>query len=419
MADLLSRLSAADRWVLDRLCSEGDAWVVGGWVRDSLSGLNPGEMDIATTLRPAQIAELFARTVPVGAAFGTVLVLPDDGVWQADSAAQVEPSWEVTTLRSDGTYGDGRRPDEVEFGDDIVEDLSRRDFTINAMAMDPRTGEVIDPFGGSDDLDASVVRAVGDANERIGEDGLRIMRAFRFLDAGEAGERRLDSDLESAIRERLSMLEKISSERKWAELARVMQGRMRAEVLARMADAELLSTVLGETSLQLDGPFSGVPGVDLAILCREDTRSGADLSAHLKSLLRLSNDETRTISFLHDLKNDDLVAENTVLRRYNAALSDQMKDEAVAYFGSAGVAYAEAAASVPPPRAGNRPIVGGEALMQATGLEAGPRLGRLKGWLHRRQIEDDLATTEDVLSLLESIEWQDGEPESWQALAWP
>jgi hypothetical protein len=139
----------------------------------------------------------------------------------------------------------------------------------------------------------------------------------------------------------------------------------------------------------------------------------------LKSLLRLSNDETRTISFLHDLKNDDLVAENTVLRRYNAALSDQMKDEAVAYFGSAGVAYAEAAASVPPPRAGNRPIVGGEALMQATGLEAGPRLGRLKGWLHRRQIEDDLATTEDVLSLLESIEWKDGEPESWQALAWP
>ena len=419
MADLLSRLGAADRWVLDRLCSEGDAWVVGGWVRDSLSGLNPGEMDIATTLRPAQIAELFARTVPVGAAFGTVLVLPDDGVWQADSDAQVEPSWEVTTLRSDGTYGDGRRPDKVEFGDDIVEDLARRDFTINAMAMDPRTGEVIDPFGGRDDLDASIVRAVGDANERIREDGLRIMRAFRFLDAGEAGERRLDGNLEAAIRESLSMLEKVSSERKWAELARVMQGRMRAEVLSRMADAGLLSAVLGETSLRLDGPFSGVPAVDLAILCREDTRSGTDLAAHLKSLLRLSNDEARTIAFLHGLQNDELVAENTVLRRYNAALSDQMKDEAAAYFGPAGEAYSEAAASIPPPRAGNRPIVDGEALMQATELEAGPRLGRLKGWLHRRQIEDDLVTAEDVLSLLESIDWQEGEPESWPALAWP
>ena len=419
MTDLLSRLGAADRWVLDRLCSEGDAWVVGGWVRDSLSGLNPDEMDIATTLRPAQIAELFSRTVPVGAAFGTVLVLPDDGVWQANSDAQVEPSWEVTTLRSDGTYGDGRRPDKVEFGDDIIEDLSRRDFTINAMAMDPRTGEVIDPFGGRDDLDASIVRAVGDANERIREDGLRIMRAFRFLDAGEAGERRLDGNLEAAIRESLSMLEKVSSERKWAELARVMQGRMRAEVLARMADAELLSAVLGDTSLRLDGPFSGVPAVDLAILCREDTRSGTDLAAHLKSLFRLSNDEARTIAFLHGLQNDELVTENTVLRRYNAALSDQMKAEAAAYFGPAGEAYSEAAASIPPPRAGNRPIVDGEALMQATELEAGPRLGRLKGWLHRRQIEDDLVTAEDVLSLLESIDWQEGEPESWPALAWP
>ena len=419
MTDLLSRLGAADRWVLDRLCSEGDAWVVGGWVRDSLSGLNPDEMDIATTLRPAQIAELFSRTVPVGAAFGTVLVLPDDGVWQADSDAQVEPSWEVTTLRSDGTYGDGRRPDKVEFGDDIIEDLSRRDFTINAMAMDPRTGEVIDPFGGRDDLDASIVRAVGDANERIREDGLRIMRAFRFLDDGEAGERRLDGNLEAAIRESLSMLEKVSSERKWAELARVMQGRMRAEVLARMAAAELLSADLGETSLRLDGPFSGVPAVDLAILCREDTRSGTDLAAHLKSLLRLSNDEARTIAFLHGLQNDELVTENTVLRRYNAALSDQMKAEAAAYFGPAGEAYSEAAASIPPPRAGNRPIVDGEALMQATELEAGPRLGRLKGWLHRRQIEDDLVTAEDVLSLLESIDWQEGEPESWPALAWP
>jgi len=176
---------------------------------------------------------------------------------------------------------------------------------------------------------------------------------------------------------------------------------------------------LDETPIRIDGPFSGIPAVDLAILCRGDSRSGVDLAAHLKILLRLSNDETRTITFLHDLQNDDLVAENTVLRRYNAALSDQMKTEAAAYFGPAGETYAEAAASIPPPRAGNRPLVGGEVLMQATELEAGPRLGRLKGWLHRRQIEDDLATAEEVLSLLESIDWQGEEPESWPALAWP
>ena len=162
MGDLLSRLTASDRRVLDRLCDQGDAWVVGGWVRDSLQSLEPGEMDIATNLRPEVVTELFDKTIPVGAAFGTILVLDEES----------EKSWEVTTLRSDGTYGDGRRPDEVEFGDDIIEDLARRDFTINAMALDPRSGDLIDEFGGMEDLVAGVVRAVGNAHERISEDGL-------------------------------------------------------------------------------------------------------------------------------------------------------------------------------------------------------------------------------------------------------
>ena len=419
MADLVSRLGEADRWVLDRLCEAGDAWVVGGWVRDTIAGLEQGEMDIATTLRPARVAELFERTVPVGAAFGTVLVLADDGTPGVEVAEQGEPSWEVTTLRSDGTYGDGRRPDEVEFGDDILEDLARRDFTINAMALDPRNGKVIDPFGGRDDLEAGIVRAVGDAGERISEDGLRIMRAFRFLDGGEVGARALDESLASAIGAHLGMLEKVSAERKWAELSRVMRGPRRADVLRKMGEAGILAAVLPETTICLDCEFSGVSAVDLAILCCEDTRSGADLAVHLKATLKLSNDEASSVAFLHDLHRDDLVQETATLRRFNAALSAQMKADVVAYFGSSGEAYAAAATAVAPPRAGNKPLVGGEALMQATELPAGPRLGRLKGWLHRRQIEDDLVTAEEVLDLLDSMDWQSGEPESWPALAWP
>ncbi len=415
MADLLSRLGGADRWVLERLCAEGDAWVVGGWVRDSLAGLEPGEMDIATTLRPARVAEIFLRTVPVGAAFGTVLVLPDEGVGEA----QVEPSWEVTTLRSDGSYGDGRRPDEVEFGDDILEDLARRDFTINAMALDPRSGEVIDPFGGKDDLEAGIVRAVGDAGERLGEDGLRIMRAFRFLDGGEVGARELDGSLADAIAANLSMLDKVSAERKWSELQRVMQGARRVEVLRMMADAGVLAAILPEVEITLSERFSGQPAIDLALLCCDDSRSGAKLAAQLKSTLKLSNVEAASVAFLHDLQCEDLVQEIAILRRFNAALSAQMKSDFVAYFGGSGAEYATAAAAVAPPRAGNKPLVGGEALMQATGLSAGPRLGRLKGWLHRRQIEEDLATADEVLALLDSIDWQSGEPESWPALAWP
>jgi tRNA nucleotidyltransferase (CCA-adding enzyme) len=138
MEDLSSQLSDSDKLVLDRLCERGEAWVVGGWVRDSLAGKTPSEMDIATTLTPQVVSEIFEKTIPVGAAFGTILVLDEKS----------EKSWEVTTLRSDGSYGDGRRPDQVKFGDDIYQDLARRDFTINAMAWEPNTGQIIDNFEG-------------------------------------------------------------------------------------------------------------------------------------------------------------------------------------------------------------------------------------------------------------------------------
>ena len=412
MGDLLSRLTASDRRVLDRLCDQGDAWVVGGWVRDSLQSLEPGEMDIATNLRPEVVTELFDKTIPVGAAFGTILVLDEES----------EKSWEVTTLRSDGTYGDGRRPDEVEFGDDIIEDLARRDFTINAMALDPRSGDLIDEFGGMEDLVAGVVRAVGNAHERISEDGLRIMRAFRFLDAGKLGSRSLDSELQAAIGDNLHMLSKVSSERKWAELSRIMQGTGRTEVIELMANSNILIQVIPETIFGGASGFerfSGIPAVDLAILCRNDNRSGTKLAGHLKNILRLSNDETSTISFLHELQIADLNHEVESFRRFNSALSDSMKQEVVAYFGKLGEDFAQAASEVEPLIAGNKPLVGGEDLMQITGLEAGVRLGRLKGWLHRRQIEDNLGSVDEVLSLIETVDWQSEEPDTWPALAWP
>ncbi|MEE3304001.1 MAG: CCA tRNA nucleotidyltransferase [Candidatus Thermoplasmatota archaeon] len=409
MGDLLSRLTASDRRVLDRLCDQGDAWVVGGWVRDSLQGLEPGEMDIATNLRPEVVTELFDKTIPVGAAFGTILVLDEEN----------EKSWEVTTLRSDGTYGDGRRPDEVEFGDDIIEDLARRDFTINAMALDPRNGDLIDEFGGMGDLVAGVVRAVGNAHERISEDGLRIMRAFRFLDAGELESRSLDLELQAAIRDNLHMLSKVSSERKWAELSRIMQGTGHTEVIGLMENSGVLIQVIPETIFGEIERFSGIPAVDLAILCRKDDRSGTKLADHLKNILRLSNDEASTISFLHELKNADLNHEVESFRRFNSALSDSMKEEFVAYFGKLGEEFAQAASEIEPLIAGNKPLVGGEDLMQITGLEAGIRLGRLKGWLHRRQIENNLSNADEVLSLIETIDWQSGDPDTWPALAWP
>jgi len=409
MGDLLSQLADSDRRVLERLSQRGQAWIVGGWVRDRLQGLNPTEMDIATNLHPDIVSQLFDKTIPVGAAFGTILVL-DEGSGK---------SWEVTTLRCDGTYGDGRRPDDVEFGDDIIEDLARRDFTINAMALDPVSGEIIDEFGGLDDLNAAIIRAVGNSHDRIREDGLRIMRAFRFLDSGELGTRVLDEDLQVAITENLHMLSKVSSERKWAELSRILQGINNKEVIRLMQSFGVLNQVIPETNFARIERFSGSPLVNLAILCSKDNRSGIDLSNHLKQTLRLSNEEASTIRFLHDLEISDLSYDISSLRRFNAALSDSMKKEVMEYFGDMGAEFIKASSNVQPHSAGNKPLIDGEKLMTVTGLEPGIRLGRLKGWLHRRQIEENLSDTDEVISLLKTIDWESEEPGSWPSLAWP
>ncbi|MGB1459600.1 MAG: hypothetical protein ACPG7N_05335, partial [Candidatus Thalassarchaeaceae archaeon] len=319
----------------------------------------------------------------------------------------------------DGTYGDGRRPDDVEFGDDIIEDLARRDFTINAMAVDPITGEIIDEFGGLEDLNAGIIRAVGKSHDRIREDGLRIMRAFRFLDSGELGTRVLDGDLQLAITENLQMLGKVSSERKWAELSRILEGINNKEVTQLMHSFGVLNQVIPETDFSRIEHFSGSALVNLAILCSEDKRSGIDLANHLKQTLRLSNEEASTIRFLHDLQMSDLSHEISSLRRFNAALSESMKKEVMEYFGNIGAEFIKASSNVPPNSVGNKPLIDGEKLMQVTGLEAGIRLGRLKGWLHRRQIEENLSEVDEVISMLDTLDWESEEPESWPALAWP
>lgn len=156
--------------IADRLEAAGfEAWCVGGAIRDSLLGGEPLDWDLATSARPEQVREIFGRkrTIPVGIEFGTVSVLDDAGV-----------PHEVTTFRHD-VRTDGRHA-EVEFGASLDEDLARRDFTINAIAYRPATRELRDPFGGQRDLAARLVRAVGDAEQRLREDRLRALRAIRF-----------------------------------------------------------------------------------------------------------------------------------------------------------------------------------------------------------------------------------------------
>jgi len=143
------------------------ALLAGGCVRDEILGIAPRDYDIATSARPDEVARLFDRCIPVGAAFGVQLVIVHEG------------QYEVTTFRHDGPYSDGRHPDYVEYVSE-EQDALRRDFTINAMFLDPETNEVLDYVGGRQDLEKRLLRTVGEPRTRFEEDHLRLLRAIRF-----------------------------------------------------------------------------------------------------------------------------------------------------------------------------------------------------------------------------------------------
>jgi tRNA nucleotidyltransferase (CCA-adding enzyme) len=185
-------------------------WVVGGCVRDVLRGATAKDWDVATDARPEEVQRIFRRTVPTGIDHGTITVLI------------AHQPYEVTTLRGEGVYQDGRRPSEVVFHDDIVEDLARRDFTFNAIAVDPLDRVVVDPFDGRGDLERNLLRAVGDAHARFCEDGLRILRAARFAAVLEC---HIDPATRAAMaaEEPLATLRKVSVERVHDEWLKTMR----------------------------------------------------------------------------------------------------------------------------------------------------------------------------------------------------
>src|SRR5271169_2534459 len=169
--------------IIQTLRQQGfQAYLVGGCVRDLLLKREPADYDIATSAAPAQVMEIFPDTYAVGAQFGVALVpLPEEERASAgETGLPKSRAIEVATFRSDLGYSDGRRPDEVRFSQDPGEDVVRRDFTINGMMLDPVSGEVLDFVGGRKDLEAGIIRAIGNPERRFAEDKLRMLRAVRF-----------------------------------------------------------------------------------------------------------------------------------------------------------------------------------------------------------------------------------------------
>ena len=217
--------------LLDTLHKAGyAAYVVGGCVRDSLLGLTPHDWDLCTSALPQQVMELFGaqRCIPTGLQHGTVTVKQSGALY------------EITTFRTEGTYTDGRHPDEVHFVPDVREDLARRDFTINAMAYNEKEG-LVDPFGGQADLQSGIVRAVGVPRQRFTEDALRILRLYRF--AARFGFA-IDPPTAQAAQELCAHLDCVSVERIEEELAKLLSAPAPAAYLGK----KILFVILPELS---------------------------------------------------------------------------------------------------------------------------------------------------------------------------
>lgn len=214
-----------------------EAYAVGGCVRDSILGRTPDDWDITTSATPMQTKAVFKRTIDTGIQHGTVTVMLE------------HEGFEVTTYRIDGEYEDSRHPKEVVFTQNLVEDLKRRDFTINAMAYNDRCG-IVDVFGGMADLESKIVRCVGNATERFTEDALRMMRAVRF--SAQLGFS-IDADTEQAIMELAPNLVNISAERIQTELVKLLLS-PNPDFIRKAYDLGITQIVLPELDIAFETP---------------------------------------------------------------------------------------------------------------------------------------------------------------------
>jgi len=407
MVDTEQHLTPEDNLVLNQLREHGEAWIVGGRVRDILLMSNSkSDLDIATTLLPKEVIEIFPKTIPVGEEFGTVMVR-----LEGDS----EKKWEVTTLRKDGSYGDGRRPDNVSFGTNIMDDLARRDFTINAMAIDV-DGNLIDIFGGENDLRLNIVKAVGEAEKRIAEDGLRILRAFRFLDLEKNNLRALDTELEKAIKENIDMLDKVSRERITDEIRKILASNNPYGILMKMQELGVLSNIMDDLDIEIKDLGLVQPMVILARLLKNNNFDGEHLSEILKRILKLSKKEIREISFLHENRN--LKFDNSIssIRRFQVLLTEEQKLAILQYHNEEDFneKYHNRSDDI-----NIRPILDGTKISEITGIKPSRKLGLLKDWLFRIQIEQNINQENKMIEILHDIDWNDSDFESWPKLSWP
>lgn len=399
--------------IIERLRADGhQALLAGGCVRDELLGLTPSDYDVATSAPPEAVRALFGRrrTLAIGVAFGVVSVLGGRG----------RSPIEVATFRSDGQYRDGRRPTQVTFSS-AEADAERRDFTINGMFYDPAADEVIDYVGGRRDLEAGVIRAIGDPRQRIAEDKLRMLRAVRFACRFDYA---LDPATLEAICHAASQVAVVSAERIGAELGRILQNSGRRRGVELLIETGLAKVILPEL-VDLEEQD---PGRLTTTLERLDELREPSLSLSLAALL-LDAAECREIGkiarrfrFANKVgdhaawlaKSLDLTSQARQVpwpkmqRVLSAEGAEELIDLAAAEWSEdhPEVAWCRTQLARPADELNPPPLVTGDDLI-AAGLSPGPHFRNLLDHLRDEQLEGKLVTSEEAVKAAQHWMQQD------------
>lgn len=399
------------REVCKTLAAAGhQAVTVGGAVRDALLGRDPGDWDVATSAHPDEVMKLFRRTIPTGLQHGTVVVVTGKGE---------HTHVEVTTFRGEGAYSDARRPDHVVFGVPLVEDLARRDLTVNAIAYDPAKGELIDPFGGREDLAARRLRAVGTPVDRFTEDGLRVMRAVRF--AAQLGFD-LDPDTEAAIAPALPSLAKVSRERVCVELRKLLETEQPSRGLGPARRTGIIASILPELDARITDEAAWLARIDRAARPVRLAAMLVPLQAHDAPAQRLDRQTVKVVlEILRALKFSNLECELAAqlvgvahatcestwtaanVRRLLAELDRDKRPRAVELWESEDPPCAQLVEHARRALAEGHPLgvgdlaINGKDLMSELGMKPGPAIGRILAKLLDLVIEDPARNTREEL----------------------
>lgn len=380
----------------------------GGCVRDQLIGRMPKDYDIATNATPDQVRDLFGRkrTIAIGESFGVITVIGPK------SAGHIE----VATFRRDSGYSDGRRPDSVEYTD-AREDAIRRDFTINGMFFDPVKEQVIDFVEGRADIDFKVIRAIGDPNERIAEDKLRMLRAVRFAATYNF---EMEKNTKAAVTEHAAEIHAVSPERIGAEMRRMLAHPNRAVAAQLLQECKLLPEILENggqlyqnranwrtrlkwmEELGANGDFETAAAIMLSRLLKEQgieptTERWKLKNVEAKSIVWIENNLLK-ISRSHQ---QPWSAIQPILIDQNAVRGLKVAE---VQFGvsHAGVKFAKEKLALPTDELDPKPLIGGSDLSRL-GFTPGPIFSTILQRVRNAQLDEEISGPEQAIELAKTI----------------